>query len=1191
MFSRSKGSALWKPKRLHSLAYLRYLYSVLQKNSTVNEQNSDTVVEAVRLIAEILIWGDQNDNTVMDFFLEKNILEYFFKVIKQNPTRAVCVQILQTLNILFENISNKTAVYYLLSNNHTNEIITHRFDFSDEEVVAYYISFLKTLSLRLDSHTINFFYLEQRREFDLYVEAIKLFCHPESMVRIAVRTITLNIHRVKDEGALEFIHHQTSVPYFSYLVWSVGNTALDIDDLLRPDLSTQNRSKLEDLLAEHIDHLHYVNDLLSLGIEGINEVLCDQLLHRLLIPLYVYSLTKRHKTSLHEATSVQRPHVTRSVATFLLTHVFVILQHVDIVRVLTESIFLGDPSLTDMVPWTNISDADNPQPGNKCVFISDCPGDAGESIDIEDNYGSSQFDPVLSIAENLIAATKCIRSARIAPAGSRLEAYVRFSNGSFRRPQFSQPRQPLEVSLRNSKGVTSALLRSIWPTSLSPLNLNARRLSTPPVASDTDHLSRSDRSDTLRNSGAPSASPQNSTTSDTNEPAIDPTADQEFGSSCLSSGDREIHLTKSTLPVASSYSPNSSLLKTTENQSCQSQADSDRPCELQGRPFLRALFRALEVGPGTDCVTLLTLLLFICIQVNTGVDQSTLRLARLSEPIPCGCSPYDNLLVNKLLDLVSDACKSGSRVRLITLQLAIRLLTELVCDSKKRCYLSDPHFAQIVSAREEAMMVLRSYFQNNAIFLDLFENELYQIQKPLVSPLKLALDPTLLIPQVTPTSGSSASVAASGVAHCEYWRRLPHSDVEHTQRAIGVFLLLHVWLESLLRARPNEHQDETLPDATLHEVLESPSLPAPLFSTNLFVDLAAIPGIAGLANIPDPRSSAQAHRAGDKLDLSSEALIGCTVESEGSYEKRFLVNYSQQLVLVEPDSRQMGWGVITFIGPLQDMDATCDPADSRCLHVAIGAPVHPTSLLKKPSGLSKPTNDPRGSGAKPLLAARFLFEDHIRCMTARQMLIRGREWARQAKLRKVAALIDFSAQFLHETFAFPSATATEYSPSCVFDSREPTKFNADEPTSRTLAVSGSGRMANNRNPGVFLMERQSHRAKIQQRFQAGESIADARLPWNGPCAADHSYTVQGIRSQRPSCSSQQSHNRLIDFVPRAPVSLVRQCVSPQLKLPSLQYLSGESSEPNTSNPVHSIGPSATTGAITKNEADPGANNR
>ena len=79
------------------------------------------------------------------------MLSFFLKIMDQKKTENnyVCVQLLQTLNILFENIKNETSIYYLLSNNHVNSIIVHKFDFSDEEVMAYYISFLKTLSFRL----------------------------------------------------------------------------------------------------------------------------------------------------------------------------------------------------------------------------------------------------------------------------------------------------------------------------------------------------------------------------------------------------------------------------------------------------------------------------------------------------------------------------------------------------------------------------------------------------------------------------------------------------------------------------------------------------------------------------------------------------------------------------------------------------------------------------------------------------------------------------------------------------------------------------------------------------------------------------------------------------------------------------------------------------------------------------------
>ena len=215
-----RSGGLWRPSQNpHSLEYLKYLYGVLNKNKTVTASNRETLIEALRAMSEILIWGDQNDGSVFDFFLEKNMLEFFLHYMQQKSAQFVCVQLLQTLNILFENIRNETSLYYLLSNNHINSIIVHKFDFSDEEVLAYYISFLKTLSLKLNQHTIHFFYNEHTNDFPLYTEAIKFFNHSESMVRIAVRTLSLNVYKVPDASMLKFIKDHTAAPYFSNFVW------------------------------------------------------------------------------------------------------------------------------------------------------------------------------------------------------------------------------------------------------------------------------------------------------------------------------------------------------------------------------------------------------------------------------------------------------------------------------------------------------------------------------------------------------------------------------------------------------------------------------------------------------------------------------------------------------------------------------------------------------------------------------------------------------------------------------------------------------------------------------------------------------------------------------------------------------------------------------------------------------------
>ncbi|XP_034567059.1 protein CLEC16A isoform X1 [Notolabrus celidotus] len=341
MFGRSRSwvGGQGKTKNIHSLDHLKYMYHVLTKNTTVTDHNRNLLVETIRSITEILIWGDQNDSSVFDFFLEKNMFAFFLNILRQKSGRYVCVQLLQTLNILFENISHETSLYYLLSNNHVNSIIVHKFDFSDEEIMAYYISFLKTLSLKLNNHTVHFFYNEHTNDFALYTEAIKFFNHPESMVRIAVRTITLNVYKVSldNQHMLHYIRDKTAVPYFSNLVWFIGSHVIELDKCVQTDEEHKNRGKLSDLVAEHLDHLHYLNDILIINCEFLNDVLTDHLLNRLFLPLYVYSLVSP------EMSDDRR--INPQVSLYLLSQVFLIIHYQPMVHALADVILNGDLSV------------------------------------------------------------------------------------------------------------------------------------------------------------------------------------------------------------------------------------------------------------------------------------------------------------------------------------------------------------------------------------------------------------------------------------------------------------------------------------------------------------------------------------------------------------------------------------------------------------------------------------------------------------------------------------------------------------------------------------------------------------------------------------------------------------------------------------------------------------------------------
>ena len=190
------------------------------------------MIETLRQIAELMIWGDQNDDSFFHLIAERNILGYFLSIIKQKYHRSVTIQVMQTLSIMIQNISKTQSLYYLFSNNYINDLVVHDFDFTDNEILSYYVSFLKTISLKLDENVINFFFNAKAHDFPLYSEALKFFKNKDQMVRIAVRTLTLNVFRVDDADLRKFITDKSAVPYFSNLTWFIRDQCIVLNGTL-----------------------------------------------------------------------------------------------------------------------------------------------------------------------------------------------------------------------------------------------------------------------------------------------------------------------------------------------------------------------------------------------------------------------------------------------------------------------------------------------------------------------------------------------------------------------------------------------------------------------------------------------------------------------------------------------------------------------------------------------------------------------------------------------------------------------------------------------------------------------------------------------------------------------------------------------------------------------------------------------
>ena len=284
----------------YSLQHLQYLYSALSKLQPVKPAARGAVVEILRSISEVIIYGDQRaTNQIFDYFCEKNMLFLFTQMLQHSPGgcgNEIARQIIQTVSILVQNISNPTYLFYLLSNNHINEIICYRFDFQDEDVLAQYSSFVKMLSLMLDENTIQFMFDGRQASFPLYTEAVKLLDSAEGMVRTHMRVLVLNIFRMADDAMSHFILSPAHRGVFGTLARFIRVRCEELGQLLHSG-EAKSPDHIKAHVADIVDELYFFQDVLESGNRGIRDALSDAILVHFIYPILVPGMGLVHRNS------------------------------------------------------------------------------------------------------------------------------------------------------------------------------------------------------------------------------------------------------------------------------------------------------------------------------------------------------------------------------------------------------------------------------------------------------------------------------------------------------------------------------------------------------------------------------------------------------------------------------------------------------------------------------------------------------------------------------------------------------------------------------------------------------------------------------------------------------------------------------------------------------------------------------
>jgi Uncharacterised conserved protein len=213
-------------------------------------------------------------------------------------------QVLRTLSILVQSVSRRESLYFMFASNHINDLLSFEYEFSNEELILYFMSAVKSIASKLDGDLVQFFFDARSASFPLYTATTRFFAHPEGMVRIAVRNLTLSLYSLSSPPVLEFLcsdptgYLTNSVERLRQMCGEVSRCLefiLDDGRELRRTVSRRvgqfrgQQVRMQHLIAElaEIDNMfEYLNEIAGVQDDGLSRLILRLIGSKLIGPFF-----------------------------------------------------------------------------------------------------------------------------------------------------------------------------------------------------------------------------------------------------------------------------------------------------------------------------------------------------------------------------------------------------------------------------------------------------------------------------------------------------------------------------------------------------------------------------------------------------------------------------------------------------------------------------------------------------------------------------------------------------------------------------------------------------------------------------------------------------------------------------------------------------------------------------------------